>query len=68
MSPLVKGKLYVDEVYSTVFNPRLWARDTNALPLETMRVVPATGLFVIGVEPPRSYMGVNAKSLLVTVV
>ncbi|KAI0030041.1 Sodium/hydrogen exchanger family-domain-containing protein [Vararia minispora EC-137] len=81
MSLLVKEKLYINEVVlgtgfgvlmgphtGKVFDPRSWAGDTNALTLEIMRVVLATGLFAIGVELPRSYMAVNAKSLLVMVV
>jgi len=51
-----------------IFDPRSWTSNSNALTLEIMRVVLATGLFAIGVELPCSYMAKSAKSLLVMVV
>ncbi|KAI0318264.1 Sodium/hydrogen exchanger family-domain-containing protein [Amylostereum chailletii] len=81
VSLLVKEKLYINEVVlgtgfgvlmgphvANVFDPRSWTSDTNALTLEIMRIVLATGLFAIGVELPQSYMAKTAKSLLVMVV
>ena len=74
-------KLYINEVVlgtgfgvlmgphcANIFDPRGWTSDTNALTLEVMRVVLATGLFAIGVELPGAYMARSAKSLLVMVV
>lgn len=51
-----------------VFDPRAWTKDNNAITLEVMRVVLATGLFAIGVELPQSYMARHAKGLIVMVV
>jgi sodium/hydrogen antiporter len=51
-----------------VFDPRSWGNDTNAITLEVMRIVLATGLFAIGIELPRNYMAIHAKGLLVMVV
>ena len=53
---------------ANVFNPSLWADDSDAITLEVMRVVLAIGLFAIGVELPKSYMYKHAKSLLIMVV
>ncbi|VDC06807.1 unnamed protein product [Peniophora sp. CBMAI 1063] len=81
VSLLVKEKLYINEVVlgtgfgvlmgphcAKIFDPRGWTSDTNALTLEVMRVVLATGLFAIGVELPGAYMARSAKSLMVMVV
>ncbi|KZT72170.1 hypothetical protein DAEQUDRAFT_723348 [Daedalea quercina L-15889] len=81
VSLLVKEKLYINEVVlgtafgiiigpycANAFNPRSWGTHTNAITLEIMRVVLATGLFAIGVELPQSYMADHAKGLLVMVV
>lgn len=51
-----------------VFDPRSWTKETNAITLEVMRIVLATGLFAIGVELPRNYMALHVKGLLVMVV
>ncbi|TFY83606.1 hypothetical protein EWM64_g396 [Hericium alpestre] len=77
----VKQSLYVNEVVlgtafgvlmgpyvANIFDPRSWTVETNAVTLELMRIVLATGLFAIGVELPKSYMAKSAKSLLVMVV
>lgn len=53
---------------ANIFSPRSWSHDTNAITLEVMRVVLATGLFAIGVELPQSYMARHAKGLIVMVV
>ncbi|KZV73094.1 hypothetical protein PENSPDRAFT_318780 [Peniophora sp. CONT] len=81
VSLLVKEKLYINEVVlgtgfgvlmgphcANIFDPRSWMSDTNALTLEVMRVVLATGLFAIGVELPGAYMAKSVKSLMVLVV
>lgn len=52
---------------ANVFNPRSWG-DSDAITLEVMRIVLATGLFAIGVELPRSYMAKHVKGLLAMVV
>lgn len=51
-----------------IFDPRAWGSDSNAITLEVMRVVLATGLFAIGVELPQSYMAKHAKGLLIMVI
>lgn len=51
-----------------IFNPRSWTHVTDILTREIMRIVLATGLFAIGVELPKRYMAVHAKSLLIMVV
>ncbi|KAJ7662619.1 Sodium/hydrogen exchanger [Mycena polygramma] len=53
---------------ANVFDPRAWGGHTNALTLEVMRIILATGLFAIGVELPRSYMAQHAKGLLILVI
>jgi len=81
MSLLVKEKLYINEVVLgtafgivmgpyvfDIFEPRSWGAKNNAITLEVMRVVLATGLFAIGVELPQSYMAKHFKGLLVMVV
>ncbi|GBE81584.1 Probable Na(+)/H(+) antiporter [Sparassis crispa] len=81
VSLLVKEKLYINEVVLGtafgviigpyvfgIFDPRSWGSHTNAITLEVMRVVLATGLFAIGVELPQTYMKDHMKSLLVMVV
>ncbi|KAH9839419.1 Sodium/hydrogen exchanger family-domain-containing protein [Rhodofomes roseus] len=81
VSLLVKEKLYINEVVlgtafgviigpycANAFDPRSWGSHTNAITLEVMRIVLATGLFAIGVELPQSYMADHAKGLLVMVV
>ncbi|KAJ7190577.1 Cation/H+ exchanger, partial [Mycena pura] len=81
ISLLVKEKLYMNEVLlgtifgvmvgphgANIFDPRSWGPATNAITLEVMRVILATGLFAIGVELPGSYMAQHAKGLLVLVV
>ena len=51
-----------------IFDPRGWGPSSNAITLEVMRIVLATGLFAIGVELPQSYLAKHAKGLLVMVV
>ncbi|KAJ7454316.1 Sodium/hydrogen exchanger [Mycena galericulata] len=53
---------------ANIFDPRSWGESTNAITLEVMRVILATGLFAIGVELPGSYMAKHAKGLLILVV
>ena len=53
---------------ANILNPRSWGSDSNAITLEIMRIVLATGLFAIGVELPQAYMAEHAKGLLVMVV
>lgn len=54
--------------FAGVFDPRAWGEHSDAITLEVMRVVLATGLFAIGVELPKSYMAKHAKSLLAMVI
>jgi NhaP-type Na+/H+ or K+/H+ antiporter len=58
--------------FAGVFDPRSWGNNTEktseAITLEVMRVVLATGLFAIGVELPKSYLAKHAKSLLAMVI
>jgi NhaP-type Na+/H+ or K+/H+ antiporter len=81
VSLLVKERLYINEVVlgtafgvimgphvANVFDPRSWGSHSNAITLEVMRIVLATGLFAIGVELPQAYMAEHAKGLLVMVV
>ncbi|PFH50973.1 hypothetical protein AMATHDRAFT_192267 [Amanita thiersii Skay4041] len=81
ISLFAREKLYLNEVIlgtafgvlmgphvAGVFDPRSWTKEVDAVTLEVMRVVLATGLFAIGVELPRSYMAKHAKSLLVMIV
>ncbi|ETW80394.1 Na(+)/H(+) antiporter [Heterobasidion irregulare TC 32-1] len=81
VSLLIREKFYINEVVlgtafgiligpyvANIFNPRSWDVETNALTLEVMRIVLATGLFAIGVELPQSYMAKHFKSLLIMVV
>ncbi|KAF9566810.1 Sodium/hydrogen exchanger [Agrocybe pediades] len=80
-SLLAREKLYVNEVvlgtvfgifmgpyFAGIFDPRSWGTHSNAITLEVMRIVLATGLFAIGVELPKSYMAKHAKSLLAMVI
>ncbi|KAF8207055.1 Cation/H+ exchanger [Mycena galopus ATCC 62051] len=80
VSLLVKEKLYINEVIlgtlfgiivgphcANIFDPRGWGNSSNAITLEVMRVILATGLFAIGVEA-RSYMAKHVRGLLVLVV
>ncbi|ETW75188.1 Na+/H+ antiporter [Heterobasidion irregulare TC 32-1] len=53
---------------ANVFDPHSWNVENNAVTLEVMRVVLATGLFAIGVELPQSYMWKHINSLLTMVV
>ncbi|CAK5263635.1 unnamed protein product [Mycena citricolor] len=53
---------------ANIFDPRSWGPSTNAITLEVMRVILATGLFAIGVELPGSYMKRHARGLAVLVV
>ena len=77
----VNLQLYVNEVvlgtafgifmgphFAGIFDPRSWGAHSNAITLEVMRIVLATGLFAIGVELPKSYMAKHAKSLLAMVI
>ncbi|KAF9478628.1 hypothetical protein BDN70DRAFT_921783 [Pholiota conissans] len=50
-----------------IFDPRAWG-DTDAMTLELMRIVLATGLFAIGVELPKSYMWQHSRSLMAMVI
>ncbi|KAJ6571106.1 Sodium/hydrogen exchanger family-domain-containing protein [Mycena capillaripes] len=81
VSLLVKEKLYINEVIlgtifgiivgphcANIFDPRSWGTATDAITLEVMRVILATGLFAIGVELPGSYMAKHVKGLLILVV
>ncbi|KIM74330.1 hypothetical protein PILCRDRAFT_707202 [Piloderma croceum F 1598] len=81
MSLLVKERLYINEVVLgtafgvilgpyviDIFDPRSWSTKSNAVTLEVMRVVLATGLFAIGVELPQSYMSKHYRGMLVMVV
>ncbi|KAJ7753933.1 Sodium/hydrogen exchanger family-domain-containing protein [Mycena maculata] len=81
VSLVVKEKLYINEVVlgtafgiivgphcANIFDPRSWGESTDAITLEVMRVILATGLFAIGVELPGSYMAKHAKGLLILVV
>ncbi|TFY77238.1 hypothetical protein EWM64_g6771 [Hericium alpestre] len=81
VSLLVREKLYLNEVVlgtgfgilmgphcANIFDPRSWTTESDKLTLEVMRVVLATGLFAIGVELPRAYMGKHVKSLLIMIV
>ena len=54
--------------FAGIFDPRHWGNHSDAITLEVMRIVLATGLFAIGVELPKSYMAKHAKSLLAMVV
>ncbi|KAF8891636.1 Sodium/hydrogen exchanger family-domain-containing protein [Infundibulicybe gibba] len=80
-SLLLKEKLFINEVVlgtafgiiigpqcAGIFDPRSWITESNAITLEVMRIVLATGLFIIGVELPRSYMWQHAKGLAIMVV
>ena len=50
---------------ANAFNPRSWtANDTNAITLEVMRVVLATGLFAVGVGLPKQYLKKREAYLL----
>lgn len=76
-------KLYIGEVVlgtafgiimgphcASIFDPRSWSSSVemqNRITLEVMRVVLATGLFVIGVELPKAYLKKHARSLLLMV-
>lgn len=51
-----------------IFDPRSWSTKSNAVTLEVMRVVLATGLFAIGVELPQSYMSKHIRGMLIMVV
>ncbi|KAF7371551.1 Na-H-Exchanger domain-containing protein [Mycena venus] len=53
---------------ANIFSPRGWGASSDAITLEVMRVILATGLFAIGVELPGSYMAKHARGLLVLVV
>ncbi|KAI0070725.1 Sodium/hydrogen exchanger [Panus rudis PR-1116 ss-1] len=81
VSLLVKERLYINEVVlgtafgvlmgphcANIFDPRSWGSQTNAITLEVMRIVLATGLFAIGVELPQSYLADHAKGLAAMVV
>ncbi|KAI5123971.1 hypothetical protein M0805_006383 [Coniferiporia weirii] len=84
ISLLVKEKLYVGEVVlgtgfgviigpycANAFDPRSWGSGVgqqNAVTLEVMRVVLATGLFAMGVELPKAYVAEHARSLVTMVV
>jgi len=54
--------------FAGIFDPRSWGNGSDAITLEVMRVVLATGLFAIGVELPKSYLAKHAKSLLAMVI
>ncbi|KAJ7628003.1 Sodium/hydrogen exchanger family-domain-containing protein [Mycena polygramma] len=81
VSLLVKEKLYINEVIlgtifgvivgphcANIFDPRSWGTSTDAITLEVMRVILATGLFAIGVELPGAYMAKHVRGLLILVV
>jgi NhaP-type Na+/H+ or K+/H+ antiporter len=51
-----------------VFDPRGWASDTREITLEVTRVVLGIGLFAIGVELPKAYMGQHIPGLVTLVV
>jgi sodium/hydrogen antiporter len=54
--------------FAGVFDPHSWSNKPDAVTLEVMRIVLATGLFAIGVELPKSYLAKHAKSLLAMVI
>ena len=64
--------IFMGPHFAGVFKPRSWGNDSDktseAITLEVMRVVLATGLFAIGVELPKSYLAKHAKSLLAMVI
>lgn len=81
ISLLAREKIFVNEVvlgtlfgifigpyFLGFFDPRTWTQESDAITLEVMRIVLATGLFAIGVELPNSYMARHAKSLLAMVI
>ncbi|KAJ7881014.1 Sodium/hydrogen exchanger family-domain-containing protein [Mycena olivaceomarginata] len=81
VSLLVKEKFYINEVIlgtifgiivgphcANIFDPRRWGSSSDAITLEVMRVILATGLFAIGVELPGSYMAKHVRGLLALVV
>ena len=51
-----------------VFNPRAWVHNVDSITLEVTRITLITGLFIIGVQLPGSFMYKHAKSLLVMIV
>jgi NhaP-type Na+/H+ or K+/H+ antiporter len=60
--------IFIGPYFLGIFDPRSWTHEPNALTLEVMRIVLATGLFAIGVELPNDYMARRAKSLLVMII
>lgn len=60
--------IIIGPYFAGIFDPRAWSSHSDAITLEVMRVVLATGLFAIGVELPNSYLARHCKSLLVMVV
>lgn len=71
MNEVVLGTVFgilIGPYVAGIFDPRSWGAHSQAITLEIMRITLATGLFAIGVELPKSYMAVNAKSLLVLIV
>ena len=53
---------------ANIFNPRAWTTESNAVTIEVMRVVLATGVFAIGIELPMAYLFQHIRSLAVTVI
>jgi NhaP-type Na+/H+ or K+/H+ antiporter len=54
-----------------IFNPRAWVHpsfNVDNITLEVTRITLITGLFIIGVQLPGSFMHKHAKSLLVMIV
>jgi NhaP-type Na+/H+ or K+/H+ antiporter len=51
-----------------IVDPRSWTTETDILTREFMRVVLVIGLFAIGVDLPRKYLGHHLKSMLIMVV
>jgi len=60
--------IFMGPYFAGIFDPRSWGNKSDAITLEVMRIVLATGLFAIGVELPKSYLAKHAKSLLAMVV
>jgi hypothetical protein len=60
--------IFIGPYFLGFFDPRTWTQESDAITLEVMRIVLATGLFAIGVELPNSYMARHAKSLLAMVI
>ncbi|KAJ7101137.1 Sodium/hydrogen exchanger family-domain-containing protein [Mycena epipterygia] len=76
VSLLIKEKLYINEVIlgtifgivvgphcAGIFDPRSWGKDTDAITLEVMRVILATGLLIL-VVPTMAFGWVTVATIL----